>query len=77
MAFALASILRKTLMLTDSASTFDAPGAPSTDLIALAYQFIMLLILSVTTVCLWFWQLKRSLLWDALANVIRRDTARV
>ena len=76
MAFGLASILGKDLLLMVGAPFLDAPGVPPADLIALTYQFNVLLTPTLAPVCLWFWQLRGSPLWDALASDIKRASAR-
>jgi hypothetical protein len=76
MAFGLASILGKDLLLMVGAPFLDAPGVPPADLIALTYQFNVLLMPTLAPVCLWFWQLRGSPLWDALASDIKRASAR-
>ena len=59
MAFSLASVLREDLPLMDGASLIRVPGAPPTDLTALAYQFIILLTPYVASVCLCLRQLEK------------------
>ena len=76
MAFGLASILGKDLLLIVGAAFLNAPGVPPADLIALTYQFNVLLMPTLAPVCLWFWQLRGSPLWEALANDIKRASAR-
>ena len=77
MAFGLASILGKDLLLMVGAPFLNAPGVPPADLIALTYQFNVLLMPTLAPVCLWFWQLRGSPLWEALAADIKRASARV
>ena len=76
MAFGLASILGKDLLLMVGRPFLDAAGVPPADLIALTYQFNVLLMPTLAPVCLWFWQLRGSPLWDALAHDIKRASAR-
>ena len=76
MAFGLASILGKDLLLMVGAPFLNAPGVPPADLIALTYQFNVLLMPTLAPVCLWFWQLRGSPLWEALANDIKRASTR-
>ena len=76
MTFGLASILGKDLLLMVGAPFLSAPGVPPADLIALTYQFNVLLMPTLAPVCLWFWQLRGSPLWEALANDIKRASAR-
>ena len=75
MAFGLASILGKDLLLMVGAPFLEAPGVPPADLIALTYQFNVLLMPTLAPVCLWFWQLRGSPLWDTLASDIKRASA--
>ena len=75
MAFGLASILGKDLLLMVGAPFLSAPGVPPADLIALTYQFNVLLMPTLAPVCLWFWQLRGSPLWEALAHDIKRASA--
>jgi hypothetical protein len=76
MAFGLASILGKDLLLMVGAPFLNAPGVPPADLIALTYQFNVLLMPTLAPICLWFWQLRGSPLWEALANDIKRASTR-
>ena len=76
MAFGLASILGKDLLLMAGTPFLDSTGVPLADLIALTYQFNVLLMPTLAPVCLWFWQLRGSPLWEALAAGIRRASAR-
>ena len=77
MAFGLASILGKDLLLMVGAPFLDAPGVPPADLITLTYQFNVLLMPTLAPVCLWFWQLRGSTLWGVLASDIKRAAAQV
>ena len=76
MAFGLASILGKDLLLMVGSPFLDSPGVPPADLIALTYQFNVLLMPTLAPVCLWFWQLRGSPLWESLASDIKRASAR-
>ena len=76
MTFGLASIIGKDLLLMVGAPFLNAPGVPPADLIALAYQFNVLLMPTLAPVCLWFWQLRGSPLWEALASDIRRASSK-
>ncbi len=75
-AFGLASILGKDFLLMVGAPFLNAPGVPPADLIALTYQFNVLLML--------LWRLSASdygncegrPLWEALAPDIKRASAR-
>ena len=75
MAFGLASIATKELLVMVGAPFLSAPGVPPADLLALAYQFNVLLMPTLTPVCLWVWQLRGSPLWEALASDIRLASA--
>ena len=76
MAFGLTSILGKDLFLMAGRPFLGSAGVPPADLIALTYQFNVLLMPTLAPVCLWFWQLRGSPLWEALAAGIRRASAR-
>ena len=76
MAFGLASILGKDLLLMVGSPFLDSPGVPPADLIALTYQFNVLLMPTLAPVCLWFWQLRGSPLWESLASDIKRASTR-
>ena len=75
-AFGLASILGKDLLLMVGAPFLNAAGLPPADLIALTYQFNVLLMPTLAPVCLQFWQLRGSPLWESLAANIKRASAR-
>ena len=75
MAFGLASIVGKELLLIIGAPFLAAPGIPPADVIALTYQFNVLLMPTLAPVCLWFWQLRGSPLWEALAADIKRASS--
>lgn len=75
MAFGLASIAGKELLLIVGAPFLAAPGIPPADVIALTYQFNVLLMPTLAPVCLWFWQLRGSPLWEALAADIKRASS--
>ena len=72
MAFGLTSIVGKDLLVMVGEPFLSSAGVPSADLLALIYQFNVLLMPSLAPVCLWFWQLRGSPLWDNLAEDIRR-----
>ena len=76
MAFGLSSILGKDLLLLAGSPFLDSPGVPPADLIALTYQFNVLLMPTLAPVCLWFWQLRGSPLWESLASDIKRASTR-
>ncbi len=75
MAFGLASIVAKDLLVMVGAPFLSAPSVPSASILALTYQFNVLLMPTLAPVCLWVWQLKDSPLWEALAGDIRRASA--
>jgi len=75
MAFGLASIVGKELLLIVGAPFLAAPGVPPADALALTYQFNVLLMPTLAPVCLWFWQLRGSPLWEALAADIKRASS--
>ena len=75
MAFGLASIMGKDLLVTVGTPFLNTAGVPPADIIALTYQFNVLLMPTLAPVCLWFWQLRGSPLWEALAEDIRRASA--
>jgi hypothetical protein len=54
MAFGLASIQGKDLLLMVDAPFLNAPGVPPAGLFALTYQFNVLLMPTLASVCLWF-----------------------
>ncbi len=76
MAFGLASIVGKDLLLMVGTPFLNTPGVPPADFLALTYQFNVLLMPTLSPVCLWFWQLRGSPLWEALAEDIRRASAK-
>ena len=75
MAFGLGSIIGKELLLLVGAPFLTAPGVPPADALALTYQFNVLLMPTLAPVCLWFWQLRGSPLWEALAADIKRASS--
>ena len=72
MALGLASIMGKDLLVMVGAPFLESARVPPADVIALTYQFNVLLMPTLAPVCLWFFQLKGSPLWEALAENIRR-----
>lgn len=76
MAFGLSSILGKDLLMMVGSPFLVSPGVPPANLIALTYQFNVLLMPTLAPVCLWFWQLRGSPLWESLASDIKRASAR-
>jgi hypothetical protein len=76
MAFGLASIVGKDLLMMVGAPFLQAPGVPPADVLALTYQFNVLLMPTLAPVFIWFWQLRGSPLWEALEADIKRASAR-
>jgi len=74
-ALLLASIVGKDLLLIVGGPFLNTAGVPPADFLALTYQFNVLLMPTLAPVCLWFWQLRGSPLWEALAENIRRASA--
>jgi hypothetical protein len=75
MAFGLASIVGKDLLLMVGGPFLNSARVPPADFLAVTYQFNVLLMPTLAPVCLWFWQLRGSPLWEALAEDIRRASA--
>ncbi|MDG2460420.1 MAG: hypothetical protein P8M73_06025 [Luminiphilus sp.] len=75
MAFGLASILGKDLLLMMGAAFLNATGIASGNLLALTYQFNVLLMPTLAPVCLWAWQLRGSPLWSELSRDIANAAA--
>ena len=76
MAFGLASIIGKDLLMMVGSPFLQAPGVPPADVLALTYQFNVLLMPTLAPVFIWFWQLRGSPLWEALEADIKRASAR-
>ena len=72
MAFGLASVLGKDLMLLAGPQFLEQPWVPHADIVALSYQFNVLLMPTLAPVALWVWQLRGSHLWESLATDIKR-----
>lgn len=72
MAFGLATILGKDLMLLAGPQFLEQEWVPNADLLALSYQFNVLLMPTLAPVALWVWQLRGSPLWESLAGDIKR-----
>ncbi len=75
MATGLASIAGKDLLMLAGPLFLNAPLVPPADVIALTYQFNVLLMPTLAPVFLWFWQLRGSPLWEQLADDINRASA--
>lgn len=72
MAFGLATIVGKDLMLLAGSQFLEQAWVPNADLLALSYQFNVLLMPTLAPVALWVWQLRGSPLWESLAGDIKR-----
>ena len=72
MAIGLASIAGKDLLLLAGDLFLNTPHVPPADVVALTYQFNVLLMPTLAPVFLWFWQLRGSPLWEQLAADINR-----
>lgn len=66
MALGLAAMAAKDLMLVIGDPFLDAPAAPPSPLIALGYQFSVLLMPTLAPVIIWVLQLRGSALWEQL-----------
>lgn len=75
MCFGLASIVGKDLLLMVGPPFLDAPGVPPADLLAVTYQFNVLLMPTLAPICIWLWQLQGSPLWQTLETDIKRASA--
>lgn len=75
MGLGLASIAGKDLLLMVGPPFLTAPGVPPADLIAVTYQFNVLLMPTLAPICLWLWQLRGSPLWQTLEADIKRASA--
>ena len=76
MAVGLASIAGKELLLLIGGPFLSTSLVPPADVIALTYQFNVLLMPTLAPVFLWFWQLRGSPLWEQLAADINRASGR-
>jgi len=76
MAAGLASIVGKELLLLLGGPFLSTALVPHADVIALIYQFNVLLMPTLAPVFLWFWQLRGSPLWENLAADINRASSR-
>ncbi len=72
MAIGLASIAGKDLLMLAGDLFLNTPRVPPADVVALNYQFNVLLMPTLAPVFLWFWQLRGSPLWEQLAADINR-----
>ena len=76
MVVGLASIAGKELLLLIGGPFLSTSLVPPADVIALTYQFNVLLMPTLAPVFLWFWQLRGSPLWEQLAADINRASGR-
>jgi hypothetical protein len=76
MAIGLAAMVMKDLMLNIGAPFLTLPAAPPATLIALVYQFSVLLAPTLIPVAIWAFQLRGSPLWDELAAGVRAAAGR-
>jgi len=76
MAIGLASIAGKDLLMLVGEPFLSTELVPPADVIALTYQFNVLLMPTLAPVFLWFWQLQGSPLWEQLAADINRASGR-
>ena len=76
MAMGLASIAGKDLLLLVGEPFLSTELVPPADVIALTYQFNVLLMPTLAPVFLWLWQLQGSPLWEQLAADISRASGR-
>ena len=68
MALSLIGVAAKDLMLLAGSQFLERPGVPSADVIALWYQFSVLLAPTLAPVMLWLWQLRGTPLWQLLSR---------
>jgi hypothetical protein len=76
MAIGLASIAGKDLLMLIGEPFLNTELVPPADVIALTYQFNVLLMPTLAPVFVWFWQLQGSPLWEQLAADITRASGR-
>ena len=68
MALSLIGVAAKDLMLLAGSQFLDQPGVPPADVIAVWYQFSVLLAPTLAPVMLWLWQLRGTPLWQLLSR---------
>ena len=76
MAIGLASIAGKDLLILVGEPFLSTELVPPANIIALTYQFNVLLMPTLAPVFVWFWQLQGSPLWEQLAADITRASGR-
>lgn len=76
MAVGLASIAGKELLLLIGGPFLNTSLVPPADVIALTYQFNVLLMPTLAPIFLWCWQLRGSPLWEQIAADINRASSR-
>ena len=68
MALSLIGVAAKDLMLLAGSQFLERPSVPPADVIALWYQFSVLLAPTLAPVMLWLWQLRGTPLWQLLSR---------
>jgi len=68
MALSLIGVAAKDLMLLAGSQFLERPGVPPADVIAVWYQFSVLLAPTLAPVILWLWQLRGTPLWQLLSR---------
>ncbi|EED36438.1 hypothetical protein NOR51B_2389 [Luminiphilus syltensis NOR5-1B] len=68
MTFGIAAIAAKDLMLVIGEPFLSQPGVPPAPVIAVLYQFSVLLMPTLVPVALWVWQLQGSPMWEQLSR---------
>lgn len=73
MALGLIAITAKDLMLILGTPFLEAPGIPPAAVIAVGYQFSVLLVPTLAPVAIWVWQLRGTPLWQQLSDQLERS----
>jgi hypothetical protein len=76
MAIGLLAILGKDLLINIGDAFLALPGVPPAEVIALVYQFSVLLAPTLLPVAIWAFQLRGSPLWESLAEGVRAAASR-
>lgn len=76
MALGIIAVAAKDLMLLAGDVFLTQAGVPPAPVVAVAYQFSVLLMPSLAPVLLWLWQLRGTPLWQQLADHLNRASAR-
>lgn len=74
MALGLMAVAGKDLMVMLGPRFLEHPGVPPANVIAVGYQFSVLLMPTLAPVLLWLWQLRDSPLWQTLSNRLGEAT---